>query len=278
MSDNYWSRKADRRTALRQMAVASGGIAALSLVGCGGGSGNDRNADEPATQQLDPTKGNPGGLARIQISGYPAGLTIANSASDPNRFAGLTHQGLLEFRFGTPAVPAHDISTGPDLAKALPEQPNELTYIYKLNDAKFHNGHAVTAEDVKYSYDRYAFWDNSAYKMPFQWMDKVEVTDSKTVVIRSKQPFAEGLASMTGYTTGFIMAKEHEESPEAEKRLMGSSPFLFVDTTPPLTTRFKKNPDFWQKPYPYFETVEVLGTVDENKQVADLLSRQTHAT
>ena len=45
---------------------------------------------------------------------------------------------------------------GPSLAEAWSESEDSLTYEFKLRpNLKFHNGDPVTAEDVKFSYERY---------------------------------------------------------------------------------------------------------------------------
>src|SRR5436190_23965588 len=43
----------------------------------------------------------------------------------------------------------------PCLAESWSASPDGLTYDFKLRAAKFHNGDPVTAEDVKFSFERY---------------------------------------------------------------------------------------------------------------------------
>jgi glutathione transport system substrate-binding protein len=235
----------------------------------------------PERVVVDPTKGKPGGKIVIQAFGYPgAGVTLVSvSNAGIAQFAGFTHSGLLELRNGTPEVPGDDVlSVGPDLAQAMPEQPDDLTYRFKVRNARFHNGRQVTADDVKYSLERYAFWDRSAYRVPWSWLDKVEVPDAESVVVKTKYPFAETFQSLAARNDAFILAREHEESPDAEKKLMGSGPFTFVESQPPVSTRFRKNPEYFNKPFPYFDEIELLGTSDFAKKVADFTSRQVHMT
>src|SRR5581483_23209 len=147
-----------RRAALRGAATAGGGGVALSfLAACGGGgenkpaAGGSSSSSSAATSAagtqvaLDPTKGKQGGKIVIQQYGDPGGglelVKIRNAGV--HQLAGFTHDGLLEFRNGTPAFPGTDIQTQPDLAQSTPEQPDPLTYVFKLRPAKFHNGRAV---------------------------------------------------------------------------------------------------------------------------------------
>jgi ABC-type transport system substrate-binding protein len=136
----------------------------------------------------------------------------------------------------------------------------------------------VTAEDVKYSLERYAFADMSAYKQNWTWLNRVEIPDAKTVVVKTKAPYADAIGALAGYNDGFIMAREHEESNAATTKLMGSGPFLFVDTEPPVISRFRRNPDYFMKPYPYLDEIHMLGNADWGKRFADFAAKNVHVT
>ena len=83
---------------------------------------------------------------------------------------------------------------------------------------------------------------------------------------------------MAQYRGNAILAKEHEESPEHEKKLLGTGPYTFVSYEPPLSTKYKRNPEYHRQPYPYFDEVERLGTSDDEKKIADFTSKQVHVT
>jgi ABC-type transport system substrate-binding protein len=172
-----------------------------------------------------------------------------------------------------------NLGVQPNLAQALPEiSPDKLTFTYKLRPAKFHNGRAMTSEDAKYSYDRYATGADSAIKIDYPWFDKTETPDPQTFVIKAKYPYADALQSMAQRYFCEILCKEHEESPEHEKKLLGTGPYTFVSYEPPLSTKYKRNPEYHRQPFPYFDEIERLGTSDEEKKIADFTSKQTHVT
>jgi glutathione transport system substrate-binding protein len=277
---SYWSQtRVARRTVLRGTAVAGAGLVLSGVVGCAARGSQQASRQTGTATALDSTKGKPGGKFMMQGSAYPGVLVLVktNNAAAAQH-ASFTHSGLLEFRNGVPGVDGTDISVQPDLAQAMPEQTDPLTYTYKLREARFHNGRAMTADDVKYSFERYALATDSAYKSTWTWLDKVETPDPRTVVVKTKAPYADALQSMAARNDAFILAREHAESADAEKKLMGSGAFLFVETQQPVLTRFRKNPDYFNKPYPYFDEVTVLGTTDFPKKVADFSSRQVHMT
>jgi ABC-type transport system substrate-binding protein len=158
----------------------------------------------------------------------------------------------------------------------MPEQPDPQSYVFKVRPAKFHNGRAVTSEDVKYSLEKYAV--ESAWKLDLPWFDRVETPDAQTAVLKTKTVYADTLQSLAARDNCEILAKEHQEGPDAEKKFVGTGPYTFVEYNPPNLTRYKRNPEYHRAPYPYFDEIDRLGTSDPAKKVADFASRQVHMT
>jgi peptide/nickel transport system substrate-binding protein len=86
-------------------------------------------------------------------------------------------------------------------------------YIFKLvKGVRWHpkpplNGRELTAEDVKYTYDRFLNVKGNPNRVLLEMVDKVEVLDKLTVKFTLKEPnawFAERLASISAC----IIAKE----------------------------------------------------------------------
>jgi ABC-type transport system substrate-binding protein len=292
---SYWKRKTiSRRAALRSALAAGGGLAALSLVGCG----DDDDDDDAPSGGASPTAGSGGGSATpgagggggssqpvaggrliVQPTGYATTLVLVTTRNNSTaQLAGYTHSGLLQLKNGRPIVTGYDVTVEPDLAVALPEQPDELTYVFKLNPAKFHNGRDVVAEDVQWSLLRYAKDEDSAYLNIWNWLDTVEAPDNETVVVKTNAPYADAIGSLCGYSDGFIMAREHEESEAATTQLMGSGPFLFENTEAPVISRFTRNPNYFKAPLPYFDEVHHLGTADFAKRFADFSAGNVDVT
>ena len=292
--DGYWARTVSRRAVMRGAALGGAGLASAAfLAACGGGSSSgggggssgsgdsDLGTNQSKNKVADQTKGTHGGKLLWQSYGDPGGglelVKIRNAGV--HQMAGLTHDGLLEFVSGTPNNSGMDLASQPNLAQALPEvSPDKLTFTYKLRPAKFHNGRTVTAEDAKYSYDRYAFGADSAVKIDWPWLDSTQAVDATTFVVKAKYPYADAFASMSQRYYCEVLCREHEESAEHERKLLGSGPYTFVSYEPPLSTKYKRNPEYHRQPFPYFDEIERLGTSDEEKKIADFSSRQTHVT
>jgi peptide/nickel transport system substrate-binding protein len=293
---NYWlRRKVSRRATLRGAGIAGVGAGAFALVGCG---------DDDSTSAT----GTPKGLLPTATAGASASATTATKQPVPggnfnfgmpnipptldpytvtsfqtSYVNGLTYSKLVRFKAGTPDVSPADNTMEADLAK-LPEQPDQLTWNFTLKPGvKFQNvaptnGRALTSEDVKYAFDRYLNYDKSVHKTGLGFIDKIETPDANTIKITTKAPYADTVNYLGGNLGVWISPKEHAESADATTKMVGSGPFIHSDTQPGVSMGFKKNPDYYDKPYPYFDTLKAFGVADVAKQVADFSAKSVDLT
>lgn len=287
---NYWLRKKiSRRTTIRGAAIAGVGAGAFALVGCGDDDDDDSGGGGEKTPGLLPTVGasptvakqpKPGGSFSFQMPNIPATLDPYTVTSFQTAYLnGLSYSKLLRFKAGTPDVSPADNSMEPDVAEKMPEQPDELHYTFKLKpNVKFHNGRQMTSEDVRYAYDRYLNYDKSVHKTGLSFIDKMETPDPLTFKITTKVPYADTTFYLGGNIGSWIGPKEHAESADATTKMLGSGPFLHTGTEANVSMSFKKNPDYFDKPYPYFDEVKVFGVSDLAKRVADFASKQVNLT
>ena len=109
-----------------------------------------------------------------------------------------------------------------------------LTYEFVLRQgAKFHNGEPVTAEDVKFSFERYR---GTAHAVLKERVAAVETPDPRHVRFKLKKPWPDFLtfyASATG--AGWIVPKKYVEKVGDDgfkKAPIGAGPYKFVSFTP----------------------------------------------
>lgn len=296
---NYWlRRKLSRRTALRGTALTGIGAASYALVGCGddddddgGNGGEPTNTPQgllptatPAPTQA-PVEVTPGGAFSFQISSPPPSLDPYTSTSFVASYNhGLSYSKLYRFAAGVPEVAPADNTMEPDLADAMPEQTDDLTFVITLKDGlKFHdvaptNGRDLTSEDVAYAFDRYRTLETSVHKTGLAFIDKVETPDAKTVVITTKAPYADTVAYLGGNLGVWISPAEHAETEAAATKMVGSGPFLHTAFETGVKLTYAKNADYYDAPYPYFDDVTALIVTDQAKRVADFSSKQVDLT
>ena len=113
-------------------------------------------------------------------------------------------------------------------------------YTFTLRDGvKFHNGEAVTVDDVKYSIDRCADTSNGAPLVSaYSIIQEVNVIDDKTVEVVLSEPNTEFLAYMT---TAIVPASVEDLDAEP----IGTGPFKFVSRSPQENVIIEKNEDYW---------------------------------
>ena len=116
-----------------------------------------------------------------------------------------------------------------ELADAMEESPDHLTYTFKLRPGvKFHNGKDMTSADVMASFDRYA--KIGIERGNLANVDKWEAPDKNTFVIRMKkaQPtFIEDLSSFS--VPIVIIPSEQKDAEPLRLEPIGTGPFQLVE-------------------------------------------------
>src|SRR5512138_180160 len=123
-----------------------------------------------------------------------------------------THSRLLKHKAG-PSVRPGSFPIEGDLAESW-QQVNDTTYVFKLKKGvRFHakppvNGRELTAEDVRYTFDRILTDKGSVNVSMFRAIGTVEAVDRYTVRFTLKEPFAWFLDMVANPMAGAIIARE----------------------------------------------------------------------
>src|SRR5437762_7859464 len=143
-------------------------------------------------------------------------------------------------------MPGHPLA--PSLAESWSLSKDGLAYEFVLRKgAKFHNGDPVTAEDVKFSLERYR---GASAKSLKENVAAVDTPDPGRVRIRLKQPWPD---FMTFYSTatgaGWIVPKRYVEKvgDEGYKKMpVGAGPYRFVSFTPGVELVLEAFDHYWR--------------------------------
>ena len=145
-------------------------------------------------------------------------------------------------------MPGHPLA--PSLAETWSMSPDGRTYELSLRQGvTFHNGEPVTAEDVKFSFERYRGVAAATMK---KRVAAVEVPDASHIRFRLKEPWPD---FMTFYGTpatgaGWIVPKKYVEKvgDEAFKKApIGAGPYRFVSFTPGVELVLEAYEHYWRK-------------------------------
>src|SRR5262245_26761405 len=186
-----------RRDLLKLGGVAAAG-AALPILG-----------GEPVEAQT-PKRG---GVFRIRGEDATTGF-------DPHLFANhhristnlsFTHSRLVKVKAGPSIVPG-TLPVEADLAESW-AQPNDRTYVFKLRKGvRWHNkppvnGRELTAEDVKYTYERFLSIKGNPNRSMLGAVEKIDAPDKYTVRFLLNEPFGWFLDYLAN-TVMWIVTKE----------------------------------------------------------------------
>jgi len=128
------------------------------------------------------------------------------------------------------------------------ENPDDNTWIFHLREGiKFTNGEPVDAHAVKYSLERIIDPEvKSPQASRLSFVQEIQAPDAKTVVIKTKEPYAALLNIMT---LMFIVPPKAVEEMGNEKFAqspIGSGPFIFEEFTAGEKVVLKANKDYWK--------------------------------
>ena len=142
-----------------------------------------------------------------------------------------------------PAARAED---GHSLAESWKETPDGLTYEFKLRRGlKFHNGDPLTAEDVKFSYERYKGAGAKAFQERVQ---QVEIVDPADRALSTQR----GLAGLHDLLRDLGHGRRDRRAQEVHtqvgddgfrKHPIGAGPYKFVSHKPGVEVVLEATPD-----------------------------------
>jgi peptide/nickel transport system substrate-binding protein len=197
-----------------------------------------------------------GGLDEALAAGPDGQLTWAVHVSlaptwfDPAETPGMITPFMLLYALHDAMVkPMPGQTAAPCLAETWKVAPDGMSYEFRLRDgAKFHNGEPVTAEDVKFSFERYRGTSSSVMK---QRVASVEIPDARTVRFVLKKPWPDFLTFYSSATgAGWIVPKKYVEQVGDEgfkKAPIGAGPYKFVSFTPGVELTFEAFEGYWRK-------------------------------
>ncbi len=160
----------------------------------------------------------------------------------------------------------------PSLAESWSASRDGLTYEFVLRKgAKFHNGDPVTAEDVKFSFERYR---GAAAKLLHDKVRAVEAVDPGRVRFHLHEPWPD---FMTFYGTsasgaGWIVPKKYVERVGEDgfkKAPVGAGPYRFVSFTPGVELVLEAFEGYWRK-VPSVKRLVLRGIPEEATRAAAL--------
>ena len=177
-------------------------------------------------------------------------ISLAPIWFDPADISGIITPFMVLYALHDAMVkPMPGQALAPSLAESWSASEDGLTYDFVLRkEAKFHNGEPVTAEDVKFSFERYR---GTSHDLMRERVAAVQVSDPQHLRFTLKEPWPDFLtfyASASG--AGWIVPKKYVEQVGDEgfkKAPIGAGPYKFVSFNPGVELVLEAFDQYWRK-------------------------------
>ncbi len=262
---SYWQTRATRRNLLRAGAITSAGLTVVGLIGCSSGGDKviqqNRGFYEPKDTSSSARRGG------IYQSFAPRDVTDFNPATTvqgaglggPERAAYSTLIREKEAPGGTKI----GVVEG-DLAESYELSDGGLRLTMKLRpNAKWDprtptSGRAVIADDVVYSWEKYAKVSPyaevlaNATSPTSAGIISAQKVDERTVVFKMAFPWAPLLP---GLAKGpyVIVPVESEDKFDPRRDIRGSAEWMLADYQPSSNLKWRRNPNYYNQELPYLD-------------------------
>ncbi len=146
-----------------------------------------------------------------------------------------------------------------------------LTWDFVLRDGvKFHDGEPVTAEDVKFSFERYRGANQALIK---DQVAAIETPDARHVRFKLNKPWPDFLTFYSSASgAGWIVPKKYVEKVGDDgfkKHPIGAGPYKFVSFTPGIELVLEAFEGYWRKS-PGVKRIVMKSIPDETTRLAAL--------
>ena len=182
---------------------------------------------------------------------WAVAVALAPAWFDPAHASGiLTPFMILYALHDALAKPMPGKPMAPGLAESWSMSADGLTYDFVLRQGvRFHNGDVMTADDVKFSFERYR---GVSAKVLKDRVKQVQVVDPHRVRFQLKEPWPDFLTFYATPATGagwIVPAKYVQKvGDEGFKRApVGAGPYRFVSFTPGVELVLEAHAQYWRK-------------------------------
>jgi peptide/nickel transport system substrate-binding protein len=223
-----------------------------------------------------------GGILRIADREAPNLDPHLNISFLTHSWANMIYSQLVRYPHGPEQKHSADFGIVGDLAEKWDYKSPTVIDFTLRKGVRFHNkppvnGREVTAEDAKYSLER--FKAKSAFRARFDVIQAIDVIDRHTLRITLKEPSAPFLNHLAASAYVAILPREVEEQFKDFNRaeaMIGSGPFMVKSYTKGSQIAFERNPDYYMKGMPYLDGVVIEITPDAAARLSLLRAGKVH--
>jgi peptide/nickel transport system substrate-binding protein len=213
-----------------------------------------------------------GGTLHFARDSEPATLNPIGANDNASIFA------LVQI-FDTLVESTHAPTPQPAIAESWDVSDNGLTWTFKLRNARFSNGDPVTAEDVKFSIDRFANPEVNSFYAGFGGMiESTEIVDDSTFRVHLNRVDGAFLDYLSTFIPSIIPKKVYEQMGDEafSEKPIGSGPFKVTEWTRGEKLILDRNPYYWKEGQPYVDRIIFYYVPDSNTRMLRVESGEAH--
>jgi peptide/nickel transport system substrate-binding protein len=200
-------------------------------------------------------------------------ISLAPTWFDPAETPGIGTPFMVLYALHDALVkPMPGNAMAPSLAESWSASKDGLIYEFVLRPGvKFHNGELITADDVKFSFERYR---GAAARLLKERVPVVEVVDPGRVRFRLKEPWPDFMTYYGSLATGagWVVPRKYLEKVGDDgfkKAPIGAGPYRFVSFNPGIELVLDAHEQYWRK-VPSVKRLVLKAVTDETTRLAML--------
>lgn len=276
-----------KKKSTKFMALALSTIMTFGLAGCG----SEGNASSAAgsTDSSQNASVSSAATATGDVMQGEVTLTVINSSGietlDPCHSNSMIEDDIFREVFDSLVQKDADLNIVPSVAMSWENSEDGLTWTFHLrDDVYFHDGGKMTANDVKFTFDRAMdpnteMDGNYAYNLSFLNIAKIECPDDYTIVFTTNDPcpgFLNCMDQFYIYSEAYYAGLSNEE---ASKKPMGSGPFIFDEWVMDQYVSLVRNTDYWDNENVATNITKILfrPVPEASTRVSELMTADTSA-
>lgn len=246
-----------RRTAIQRAMALGLGASGLMALGAVPVMAAQEDEGEPVS----------GGILRVGLAADPAEL-------DPHKTNLTAAWHVIEHVYNGLVTTNPSLEPVPALAESWDISEDGRTYTFHIRQGVlFHNGRELTADDVKYSYERILDPETaSPAAADLASAESIEVIDEHTVAVTLEAADSSFLAKLMGSSLAIVPSEVVEAEGDLMNTMVGTGPFKFVEYVPNSMVVVEANPDYWEEGLPYLDGIEFQIAPDNTARTTALSS------
>lgn len=219
-------------------------------------------------------------LPTLPVRAAPAGVTFTIGVDqevvglDPNLVTAFSSFRRLDFLYNKLVRYNDRLEIEPDLAESW-EFPDPRTVVFHLRrGVRFHSGAEMTSEDVKFTLDRVL---DPATRSPgrsfIDVITAIETPDRYTVRAKMQFPLASLLSGLASANLSIVEKAAVQKSGNLQRTVAGTGPFMLAEWVPDNFMRLTKNPNYFRRGLPHFDTLIIRVIPDQASLLAGVRTR-----